>query len=185
MSIARHSGGDASSPEKSSATRASQLLIAIANRQRTKKINSRRLKEIAEALLAELQITEAELGINLVGAREMALVNETFLQHEGPTDVITFDHRNCEVRSAKCEVEIHGELFICVDVANRQAKEFKSSWQAEAVRYVVHGVLHLIGHDDLKPHLRRKMKREENRLVRLLSKRFSLAQLSGADKLGA
>ena len=72
---------------------------------------------------------------------------------------------------------LHGELFICVDVALAQAKEFKSSWQAEVVRYVVHGVLHLLGHDDLKPHLRRKMKREENRLVRRLSRRFSLAQL--------
>lgn len=158
--------------------------IAIANRQRMKKINSRRLKKIAEALFAELQISEAELGINLVGAREMALVNETFLRHEGPTDIITFDHRNCEVRSAKCEVKIYGELFICVDVAIRQAKEFKSGWQSEVVRYVVHGVLHLLGHDDLKPHLRRKMKREENRLVRLLAKRFSLAQLSSAAKLG-
>jgi probable rRNA maturation factor len=159
--------------------------IAIANRQRTKKINSRRLREIAEELLTELQVTAAELGINLVGAREMVLINETFLQHEGPTDVITFDHRNCEVRSAKCEVEIHGELFICVDVAIRQAKEFESSWQAEIVRYIVHGVLHLLGHDDLKPLLSRKMKREENRLVRLLAKRFSLAQLSGAAKLDA
>jgi probable rRNA maturation factor len=155
--------------------------IAIANRQRTKKINSRQLKEIAEALLAELQITEAELGINLVGARKMALVNETFLQHEGPTDVITFDHSNSEfgIRNS----ELHGELFICVDVALAQAKEFKSSWQAEIVRYLIHGVLHLLGHDDLKPDLRRKMKREENRLVRLLAKRFSLAQLSHPAKL--
>jgi probable rRNA maturation factor len=172
--------------------------VAIANRQRTKKINSRFLKKIAETLLAELQITEVELGINLVGAREMALVNETFLQHEGPTDVITFDHADSvgdDVRSLKKKkLEpphvgsynfIHGELFICVDVAIKQAKEFKSSWQAEVVRYVVHGVLHLLGYDDLKPHLRRKMKREENRLVRRLTKRFSLAQLSGAAKLGA
>jgi probable rRNA maturation factor len=159
--------------------------IVIANRQRTKKINSRFLKQVAANLFAELGIPEAELGINLVGAREMALVNETFLQHGGPTDVITFDHRNCEVPSAKCEVEIHGELFICVEVAIRQAKEFKSSWQLEVVRYVVHGVLHLLGHDDLRPHLRRKMKREENRLVLLLAKRFSLAQRSGAAKLVA
>jgi probable rRNA maturation factor len=159
--------------------------IAIANRQRTKKINTRLLKQIVCDLFAELEFSEAELGVNLVDAREMALVNETFLQHEGPTDVITFDHRNCEVQSAKCEVEIHGELFICVDVAIRQAKEFKSSWQAEIVRYVVHGVLHLLGHDDLKPHLRRKMKRKENRLVRLLAKRFSLAQLSHPAKIRA
>ena len=66
-----------------------------------------------------------------------------------------------------------------------QAKEFKSSWQAEVVRYVVHGVLHLLGYDDLKPHLRREMKRAENRLVRRLGQRFSFAQLSRAARLGA
>jgi len=152
--------------------------LVITNRQRTKKINSRRLKEITEALLAELKITEAEMGVNLVGVREMALVNETFLQHEGPTDVITFDHRNCELQIANCESEIHGELFICVNVAMTQAKEFKSSWQAEVVRYVVHGVLHLLGYDDLKPALRRRMKREENRLMRLLEREFTFARLA-------
>ena len=46
---------------------------------------------------------------------------------------------------------LHGELFICVDEAVAQAKEFKTSWQSEVVRYVVHGVLHLLGHDDLQP----------------------------------
>jgi probable rRNA maturation factor len=159
--------------------------LVIANRQRAKRINSCQLKEITEALLVELQISEADLGVNLVGAREMALVNETFLQHEGPTDVITFDHSNSECGMRNAESQMHGELFICVDVALTQAKQFKSSWQAEIVRYVVHGVLHLLGHDDLKPHLRRKMKREENRLVRRLGKRFSLAQLSRPAKLRA
>ena len=70
--------------------------LVIANRQRTKKINARLLKQVVTGLFAELKITEAELGINLVGAREMTLVNENFLQHEGSTDVITFDHSNSE-----------------------------------------------------------------------------------------
>jgi probable rRNA maturation factor len=72
-----------------------------------------------------------------------------------------------------------------MDDAILQAKQFQTSWQSEVMRYIVHGVLHLLGHDDLKPPLRRKMKREENRLVRLLSKKFSLAQISGAPKLRA
>jgi probable rRNA maturation factor len=152
--------------------------IVIANRQRTRKINARLLRQITVALLAELEISEAQLGINLVGAREMALVNETFLQHAGPTDVITFDHRDCES-------EIHGELFICVDEAVAQAKIFKTGWQPELVRYVVHGVLHLAGHDDLKPQERRRMKRAENRLVGGLSKKFSLAQIGDGSKLRA
>lgn len=167
--------------------------VVIVNRQRTKRINPRLLKQLVLALFAELEIAEAELGISLVAAREMALVNETFLQHEGSTDVITFDHTDnvppVSRRQDKldfpagCRKHVHGELFICVDDAIQQAKEFKTKWQSEVVRYVVHGVLHLLGYDDLKPDLRRVMKREENRLVRQLAKRFSLAQLSAPAKL--
>ena len=145
--------------------------VVIANRQRTRKINSRSLKKIVGELFLELKITDAELGIHLVGAKEMAEVNWKFLQHEGSTDVITFDHQESGVRSQESELKLNGELFICVDDAVKQAKEFGTTWQSEVVRYIVHGVLHLLGYDDLKPQLRRVMKREENRLVRLLENR--------------
>ena len=157
------------------------MSLAILNRQRTKKINPRLLRQIVAAVFAELKIQEADLGIVLVGAPEMARVNWQFLQHEGSTDVITFDHS----APTDARPHLHGELFICVDAAVSQAKEFKTSWQAELVRYVVHGVLHLLGYDDLQPALRRAMKREETRLVRWLARRFTLAQLSGAAKIKA
>jgi probable rRNA maturation factor len=152
--------------------------LIISNRQRTKKINLRLLKQIANELLVELKIERAELGINLVAAREMTLINETFLKHEGSTDVITFDY-------SEKRKQLHGELFVCVDDGIAQAKQFKTGWQSEIVRYIIHGVLHLLGHDDLKPKLRDKMKREENRLLRGLSKKFSLAQIGGGSKLRA
>ena len=130
------------------------------------------------AVLTELKITEAELGIHLVGAQKMTEVNWQFLRHEGSTDVITFDHS--EKRKAKSgkRNQIHGELFICLDDAMEQAKQFQTTWTAETVRYAVHGILHLLGYDDLKPALRRTMKREENRLMRWVDNEFSLAQLS-------
>jgi len=161
------------------------MSLTILNRQRTKKINSRFLKQVVAELFAELAIAEAELGIRLVGAPEMARVNWQFLQHAGSTDVITFDHRDWQLPIANCQLKIHGELFICVDDAIKQAKAFGSSWQSEVVRYVVHGVLHLLGYDDLKPDLRRTMKREENRIVRHLAKRFALAQLARPGKMAA
>ena len=171
------------------------MSLTIINRQRTKKINTYLLKQITEDLLAHLKIDSAELGILLVGAKEMTQVNWQFLHHEGSTDVITFDHHDDAGRACSplladgahgvTRPTIHGELFICVDEAVAQAKKFQTRWQAEVARYVVHGVLHLLGHDDLKPDLRRKMKREENRLGRRLAKRFALAQLSRAAKLGA
>jgi probable rRNA maturation factor len=159
------------------------MTIVISNRQRTKKINLRLLKQIAQALLVELKIENAELGINLVAAREMTLINETFLKHEGSTDVITFDYGGGA--HGVTRPTLHGEIFICVDEAIVYAKEFKTNWQSEIVRYIVHGVLHLLGHDDLKPDSRRKMKRVENLLLRKLSKKFSLAQIGGGSKLRA
>ena len=172
--------------------------IVIASRQRTRKINPRRFKHIAEALLADLRIGEAELGINLVAAREMTLINETFLRHEGSTDVITFDYGSSAgqaPRLSHSETKIgdrrdacpalHGEIFICVDEAVSQAKHFDASWQSEIVRYLVHGVLHLLGHDDRNAAARRTMKHEEKRRLAVLSEKFSLAQIGGPSKLRA
>ena len=57
--------------------------IAIANRQRTRKINLRLLKKITRELLAELELEKEEIGICLVAALEMTRLNETFLKHQG------------------------------------------------------------------------------------------------------
>jgi probable rRNA maturation factor len=190
----RYIVGSAAKSADSAIQRFNNSTILIANRQRTKKINIPWLRQIVGGLMTELQITEADLGINLVGAKEMAKVNWNFLRHEGSTDVITFDHADGGGERSSLPADgahgvtrptLHGELFICMDEAVFQAKQFGTNWQSEILRYVVHGVLHLRGHDDLQPELRRKMKRTENRLVRVLAKRFSLAQLSGAAKLGA
>ena len=69
------------------------MTLALLNRQRTKKINTRLLREIVQQVFVELKIESVELGISLVGAREMTLLNETFLKHEGSTDIITFDYQ--------------------------------------------------------------------------------------------
>ena len=97
------------------------MSIVIANRQRTKKVNSRLLKQIVSTLFDELKLENAELGINLVGARQMAQVNWQFLQHEGSTDVITFDHLNSSDACGQSSLQLHGELFVCVDDAVAQA----------------------------------------------------------------
>jgi probable rRNA maturation factor len=157
--------------------------ILIANRQRTKRIDARFLEEITTSVLADLGIRHCELEINLLGATGMAALNETFLQHEGSTDVITFDYS--EGKKQRQDVGIAGEIFISVDDAIAQAREFKTRWPSEVARYVIHGILHLLGHDDLRPALRRKMKREENRLMRRMEKKFSLAQIERRPRISA
>ncbi|HEX5221202.1 MAG TPA: rRNA maturation RNase YbeY [Verrucomicrobiae bacterium] len=160
------------------------LDLTLQNRQRTRAMDLRQLRTIVTALLSELlEIKQAELGVTLVAEAEMTRLNETFLQHEGSTDVLTFDHREPGTRNSKRGTAIHGEIFVCVDDAILQARQFRTTWQSEVVRYVVHGVLHLLGYDDHRATDRRKMKREENRLLGLLTARFPLSRLARKTKL--
>jgi len=146
----------------------SRSTFNLRNRQRTRAINLPRLRQILRELLNELiPVQRFEIGFCLVDAEEITRINETFLRHAGPTDVITFDY------SSQTEPDsLHGEIFICVSEAVAQARRFRTTWQAELVRYAVHGVLHLLGHDDQKSPARRKMKREEDRLVEKLTSRL-------------
>ena len=164
----------------------SDSTVVITNRQRSKGVNLRLLKQIAAALLAELGLKTVELGINLVGAKEMTRLNETFVRHKGSTDVIAFDYADKgRPTAAGRSRALHGEICICVDEAVLQARRFGTSWQSEIVRYLIHGILHLLGFDDADTGARRKMKREENRWLRRISLRFSLAPLSRPVKISA
>jgi len=69
---------------------------------------------------------------------------------EGPTDVITFHH---------------GEIVIGAQVAQRQASEFNEPLAREILRYLVHGLLHLAGHEDSDPGERRTMETAQETIV--------------------
>jgi rRNA maturation RNase YbeY len=108
-------------------------------------------------------------------AEEMTRLNETFLHHRGVTDVITFDYAEGLTRGS-----IQGEIFVCLDEARIQARRFRTTWQDELVRYIVHGLLHLDGYDDHRKADRLRMKRRENELMRQLARKFPLEKLGNA-----
>jgi probable rRNA maturation factor len=167
--------------------------LLLRNRQRSRRVNTLLLRQIASAALDGLPAVEDwEIGIHLVAAREIAHINETFLRHDGPTDVITFDHlsgvpsssgRPSKSRSKSKPRTLHGEIFVCLDEALLQARRFRTTWQSELVRYIIHGLLHLLGYDDTTVAARRAMKREENRLLKELARRFPLRKLVGEPKM--
>lgn len=143
-------------------------VLVLRNRQRTRELNLPLLRQIARHVLVNaLNAPDYELGFHFVAAAEMARINEQFLQHQGSTDVITFDHGSVAARP-------HGEIFISVPDAVKQARQFETTWQSEIVRYLIHGLLHLHGLDDRHPDQRRQMKREENRLLRSVASAFRI-----------
>jgi probable rRNA maturation factor len=158
--------------------------LFIKNQQRTFPINVRYLRWMTRELLRELLwIEDFDLGIYIVRAPKMAEINWNFLQHKGSTDVITFDYgeradaQTSEIGDPKSEICLRGELFVCIDDAMEQARKFRTTWQSELIRYVIHGVLHLRGYDDLNPAARKIMKREENRLLKKLAESYPPTKL--------
>ena len=174
------------------------MTLCLRNRQRDCPIDLRQLRRILRfALDRSFGTRDYELCFHFVPAVEMARVNETFLDHMGPTDVITFNHRDishaeqtgnlrygrletCATGLQSTDARLHGEIFICPEVAVVQAREFRTSWQQEIVRYCVHGLLHLRGYDDVRAVDRRKMQREEDRVVNELGKQFAVTRLNRA-----
>jgi probable rRNA maturation factor len=154
--------------------------LLLSNRQQTADLDLSLMRQIGRYLLCQVAgINDYELGVHVVGSQEISQVNLTYLGHEGPTDVITFDHRE-----DFHELEpVCGEIFLCPDEACMNARRFRTTWPQELVRYLVHGLLHLQGFDDLTPKGRRRMKRRENQWLRLLAARFPLSQLDRSTRV--
>lgn len=107
------------------------------------------LREIGVGEIAKLK----ELEISLLDDDEMARLHGEFLQDPTPTDVMTFEH---------------GEILIGVEVAGRQALEFRTSTDREIALYGIHGMLHLAGFDDQSPEEGKMMaNRQEELLTRV------------------
>jgi probable rRNA maturation factor len=106
------------------------------------------------------------ISVALVGDRDMASLHRQYLGDPETTDVLTFD-----LRDDRQGPELEGEIAVCVDAARRQARRWRVSVSAELLRYVIHGVLHLLGYDDDLPARRRRMRRQETRVLAMLKMR--------------
>jgi probable rRNA maturation factor len=139
--------------------------INVRNRQRKIPVNVADLHIFAgKALRQCLQLRKRkptdldklhEVFVWLISDPRMASLHRKFMHQTGPTDVLTFQH---------------GEIFISVETARRNARAFGSSLTGELRLYVVHGLLHLQGFDDRTQPGARKMKRVQQRILRNCSR---------------
>ena len=85
------------------------------------------------------------LSITFVGQAAISELNRRYLGHRGPTDVISFGLKRHGRRGP-----VIGDIYICPEIARANAKRQGGSAQEELLRLVVHGTLHVLGHDH--PH---------------------------------
>lgn len=97
-------------------------------------------------------------------------VNVQFLNHEGPTDVISFDYLDDydEDDLDPQDPYVLGDLLISLETAERQANEFGTAFNDEAILYIIHGILHLCGYDDHQEDDIREMRAAEQRCMKVV-----------------
>jgi probable rRNA maturation factor len=148
--------------------------VYFANRTRGTQVDESALVEVAERLLDAVGARDATVSVTLVRDRAMRALNREHRGKDAPTDVLsfplrepeTFDRRAGTRPLAVAETELMlGDVVISLDTAYRQAAEYDAPLERELERLLIHGILHLCGHDHLAPGERRSMEREERRLA--------------------
>ena len=134
------------------------LSIEITNEQSILDFDAARLEGAAEAIVRDAGITEGQLSVAVVDDATIHELNRRFLEHDYPTDVLSFV---LEREGRRLE----GEVVASAETAARAAAEYGWPADDELLLYVVHGTLHLVGHDDRTSGQRAAMRRQERRYL--------------------
>ncbi|MGA3171587.1 MAG: rRNA maturation RNase YbeY [Chthoniobacteraceae bacterium] len=134
--------------------------IHIYNRQRAVRFDLAWLRRFAPIALAACEGegippgvplgSLAEIEVSIVSDRAIAAVHRRFMNIPGATDVLTFEH---------------GEIIVSAATAARYAREYAQPLEHEIGLYIIHGLLHLNGHDDLAGAAASLMQEMQSRLL--------------------
>ncbi len=129
-------------------------------------VDRRLLRARARRVLREIERASSELSIALVDDAGIRALNTAWRGRDRPTDVLAFALE--EGPHAERRGPLLGDVVIGVETAARQARARRRSLDDEVARLLVHGALHLIGHDHVRPSQARRMRAEERRILRAL-----------------
>lgn len=115
------------------------------------------LRRVACCAAARLGIRQAgRLSVVFLDRATMRALNRRFARHDRLTDVLSFRYPG---------EPIIGEILVAPASARLYARAHRRSYRDELARYVIHGLLHWVGHDDKTPAQQRKMRAMEDRLL--------------------
>jgi probable rRNA maturation factor len=143
--------------------------ISLRNLQRRVRLDLPWLRRFATVALDECSRISAddrfalreleEVSIAIVADRRIAAIHLEFMDIPGPTDVITFEH---------------GDIVISAETAQTHARHYAQPVNHEVALYIVHGLLHLNGFDDLEVRARRRMHAVQARVMRACLRRVGV-----------
>lgn len=142
------------------------MIVNVIDQQTDLKIASDQLQPLVEHVLAEEEQSCDEVNIYLVDTPTICQLHEEFFQDPSPTDCISFplDEDEDDVFSYR----LLGEVFVCPQTAREYAQQHQVDPYDEVTLYVVHGLLHLMGYDDLEEEECAQMRQAEKRHMQKL-----------------
>ena len=120
-------------------------MIEIINRQRRHKVQAKRWREFASGALAAIGASDGDATIVFVSDAAIRKLNRQFRGKDSATDVLSFPSRSESFETA-AETNL-GEIVISLARAQAQAKENGLTLVNEVEQLILHGLLHLCGHD--------------------------------------
>ena len=150
------------------------VTVRVINAQHEVPVNVARMARVARLASRQLPVrTRGRLEITFIDAPSMRRLNKQFLRHDRDTDVLSFRYDG--------EPTV-GEILIAPSQARQYAARHGLSYPEELARYVIHGLLHWLGHDDATPQQQRKMRvMEERLLAQCFNNRAESTRLASRD----
>lgn len=122
--------------------------------------NKRIIKKWLTEVIKQEQKILGEISIIFCSDDYLLEVNKTYLSHDYYTDVITFNYNEGEI--------VSGDLFISVDRVKENSEQFSVNFEIELNRVMVHGILHLLGHEDKTTKQEKEMRKLEEKALKLI-----------------
>lgn len=145
------------------------MKITILNKQNTLPIDIPYWRTAVEHIAALQEEDFAEFTLNFVDKDTIGQLHADYFDDPSPTDCISFP-----IDGPDEPFRVLGEIFVCPAVAFEYAAKHNQNPEKETLLYVIHGLLHLFGYDDMNPLDKRKMRRAEKKhMDNLLQKGFS------------
>ena len=163
-------------------------MIHYRNEVRRSGIDGRAFVRVAKRLLGAVGEAESSLSIALVGDETIRRLNRDHRGKDKPTDVLSFSltgapHASRAERPPRAKPvgppknaahewvpeRLLGDVVISVETARRQAAQYDATLQRELYRLLIHGLLHVMGHDHERLGERKRMEAEERRLARAIA----------------
>jgi probable rRNA maturation factor len=121
------------------------IRVAVSSPQDAVPIDRARMREVVRTVLEGEGETDAEISLAFVDNPTSRRLNQRYLNHDEPTDILSFPLSEAKTR------QLSGELVVGAEVAKVEAESRGHDIQSELALYIIHGLLHLCGYDDKTP----------------------------------